>query len=45
MHVYLQHPDAGAQAPRFLRLSLQPAPPFEPTVSRARVDDFLKWLE
>ena len=24
MHVYLQHPDAGAQAPRFLRLSLQP---------------------
>ena len=28
-----------------LRLSLQPAPPFEPTVSRARVDDFLKWLE
>ena len=28
-----------------LRLDLQPAPPFEPTVSRARVDDFLKWLE
>ena len=24
MHVYLQHPDAGAQAPRFLRLSLLP---------------------
>lgn len=28
-----------------LRLDLQPTPPFEPTVSRARVDDFLKWLE
>ncbi|MBQ9660330.1 MAG: response regulator transcription factor [Bacteroidales bacterium] len=28
-----------------LRLDLQPAPPFEPTVSRARVEDFLKWLE
>lgn len=28
-----------------LKLDLQPAPPFEPTVSRARVDDFLKWLE
>ena len=28
-----------------LKLELQPAPPFEPTVSRARVDDFLKWLE
>ena len=28
-----------------LRLELRPAPPFEPTVSRARVDDFLKWLE
>ena len=28
-----------------LRLTLQPAPPFEPTVSRARVEDFLKWLE
>ncbi len=28
-----------------LRLDLQPEPPFEPTVSRARVDDFLKWLE
>ena len=28
-----------------LRLELKPAPPFEPTVSRARVDDFLKWLE
>ncbi len=28
-----------------LRLDLKPAPPFEPTVSRARVDDFLKWLE
>ncbi|MCR4859603.1 MAG: LytTR family DNA-binding domain-containing protein [Bacteroidales bacterium] len=28
-----------------LRLELQPAPPFEPTVSRARVEDFLKWLE
>ena len=24
MHVYLQHPDAGAQAPRFLRLTLLP---------------------
>ncbi len=24
MHVYLQHPDAGAQAPRFLRLTLVP---------------------
>ena len=28
-----------------LRLDLQPNPPFEPTVSRARVEDFLKWLE
>ena len=28
-----------------LKLELDPAPPFEPTVSRARVDDFLKWLE
>ena len=28
-----------------LRVDLQPTPPFEPTVSRARVDDFLKWLE
>lgn len=28
-----------------LRLAMRPAPPFEPTVSRARVDDFLKWLE
>ena len=28
-----------------LRLDLQPAPPFEPTVSRARVEDFLTWLE
>lgn len=28
-----------------LRLELQPTPPFEPTVSRARVEDFLKWLE
>ena len=28
-----------------LKLELRPAPPFEPTVSRARVDDFLKWLE
>ena len=28
-----------------LKLDLQPAPPFEATVSRARVDDFLKWLE
>jgi len=28
-----------------LRLELRPTPPFEPTVSRARVDDFLKWLE
>ncbi|KAF1016087.1 MAG: hypothetical protein GAK31_01571 [Stenotrophomonas maltophilia] len=24
MHVYLQHPEDGAQAPRFLRLSLLP---------------------
>ena len=28
-----------------LRLDLRPAPPFEPTVSRARVEDFLLWLE
>jgi len=28
-----------------LRLSLEPAPPVEMTVSRARVDDFLAWLE
>jgi hypothetical protein len=28
-----------------LRLDLQSTPPFEPTVSRARVEDFLKWLE
>lgn len=28
-----------------LKLSLQPVPPFELTVSRARVDDFLRWLE
>ena len=28
-----------------LRATLSPAPPFEPTVSRARVEDFLKWLE
>ena len=28
-----------------LKLELDPAPPFEPTVSRARVEDFLKWLE
>ena len=28
-----------------LRLETNPNPPFEPTVSRARVDDFLKWLE
>ena len=28
-----------------LKLDLRPVPPFEPTVSRARVDDFLKWLE
>ena len=28
-----------------LKLDLRPTPPFEPTVSRARVDDFLKWLE
>jgi len=28
-----------------LRLELRPAPPFEPTVSRARVEDFLRWLE
>ena len=28
-----------------LRLALSPVPPFEPTVSRARVEDFLKWLE
>ena len=28
-----------------LRLDLQPTPPFEPTVSRARVEDFLRWLE
>jgi len=24
MDVYLQHPDAGAEAPRFVRLTLQP---------------------
>lgn len=24
MHAYLQHPDAGHEAPRFLRLALQP---------------------
>lgn len=28
-----------------LRAELKPEPPFEPTVSRARVEDFLKWLE
>ena len=28
-----------------LLVDLQPAVPFEPTVSRARVEDFLKWLE
>ncbi len=28
-----------------LRLSLEPSPPVEMTVSRARVDDFLAWLE
>lgn len=28
-----------------LRVDLKPVPPFEPTVSRARVEDFLKWLE
>lgn len=27
-----------------LKLDLRPNPPFEPTVSRARVDDFLQWL-
>ena len=28
-----------------LLVDLKPAPPFEPTVSRARVEDFLRWLE
>ena len=28
-----------------LRVDLKPVPPFEPTVSRARVEDFLRWLE
>ena len=28
-----------------LRAELKPVPPFEPTVSRARVEDFLRWLE
>lgn len=28
-----------------LRLVIEPEPPYEMTVSRARVDDFLKWLE
>ena len=28
-----------------LRIAARPEPPFEMTVSRSRVDDFLKWLE
>ena len=28
-----------------LRLMVHPAPSFDMTVSRSRVDDFLKWLE
>lgn len=28
-----------------LRLEMRPVPPFEPMVSRARVDDFLRWLQ
>jgi hypothetical protein len=28
-----------------LRISAEPGPPFEMTVARARVEDFLAWLE